>query len=398
MLAKLCTPMPATLIIKSRCRIFHGHDWIYASDVDKYRGAPQPGEIVALKSEKGRFLGSAIFNSNSQIVARRFSFRKEDLDHEFFVRRLERALDYRKTLPLDQTVCRVLWSEADGVPGVVVDRYGDHVVLQTLTLAMDQRKDVIVSAIKQVLNPKSIVERNDTLIRVPEGLPQVKSMLFGSEPAPFSIKVGKLTMNVDLMDGQKTGLYLDQLDNYAKVAHFAKGRRVLDCFTNQGGFAQACALAGAAEVIAVDSSEAALHQAHLNATAAGVRLNLQCSNVFDFLKDAELHEQKFDLVILDPPSFTRTKSSITAALRGYKEIHLRALQMLEPGGILVTFTCSHHITGGDLRQVIMGAGADARRSLRRVDSYGQRADHPIVCGIPETEYLRGYAVEVMGAW
>jgi len=390
--------MPASLVIKPRCRIFHGHDWIYASDVDKYHGGPKPGEVVALKSVKGRFLGSAIFNSNSQIVARRFSFRKEELDQEFFVRRLQRAVEYRKTLPLDQSVCRLLWSEADGAPGVVIDRYGDHVALQTLTLAMDQRKDVIVAAIKEVLNPKSIIERNDTLIRVPEGLEQQKSVLFGSEPKPFSVKVGGVVLNVDLMEGQKTGLYLDQLDNYGKVARFAQGKRVLDCFTNQGGFAQACAKAGAAEVTAVDSSEAALHQAHANATEAGVRLNLQCANVFDFLKEAEMHEQKYDLIILDPPSFTRTKSSITAALRGYKEIHLRALQMLEPGGQLVTFTCSHHITGGDLRQVLIGAGADARRSLRRIDSYTQRADHPIICGIPETEYLRGYAVEVIGGW
>jgi 23S rRNA (cytosine1962-C5)-methyltransferase len=390
--------MPATLIIKPRCRIFHGHEWIYASDVDKYRGAPQPGEIVTLKSVKGRFLGSAIFNSHSQIVARRFSFRKEELDQDFFVRRLERAVEYRKTLPLDQSVCRLLWSEADGVPGVVIDRYGDHVALQTLTLAMDQRKDIIVAAIRQVLNPKSIIERNDTLIRVPEGMEQQKSVLFGEEPKPFSVKVGGIVLNVDLMEGQKTGLYLDQLDNYGKVARFAQGKRVLDCFTNQGGFAQACAKAGAAEVTAVDSSEAALHQAHANATAAGVRINLQCANVFDFLKEAEMHEQKYDLIVLDPPSFTRTKSSITSALRGYKEIHLRALQMLEPGGLLVTFTCSHHITGGDLRQVLIGAGADARRSLRRIDSYTQRADHPIICGIPETEYLRGYAVEVIGGW
>jgi 23S rRNA (cytosine1962-C5)-methyltransferase len=390
--------MPATLIIKPRCRIFHGHDWVYASDVDKYRGAPQPGEIVSLKSVKGRPLGTAIFNSNSQIVARRFSFRKEDLDQEFFVRRIERALAYRKTLKIDQKVCRILWSEADGVPGLVVDRYGDHIVIQTLTLAMDQRKDLITAAVKQVLNPKSIIERNDTLTRVPEGMEQTKSVLFGEAPAPFQVKIGNLIMRADLMEGQKTGLYLDQLDNYAKVAQFAQGKRVLDCFTNQGGFAQACALAGATEVTAVDSSEPALQQAFANAQAAGVRVNLQMANVFDFLKEAEQHEQKYDMIILDPPSFTRTKSSITAALRGYKEIHLRALQMLEPGGMLVTFTCSHHITGGDLRQVIMGAGADARRTLRRVESYSQRADHPIICGIPETEYLRGYAVEVMGGW
>lgn len=390
--------MASFLVVKPRSRIFHGHDWVYASDILSTRGKMEPGDVISLKDSRGQALGSAIYNNRSQIVARRFSFRKQDLDLEFFRRRIERALSHRAALALDQKLMRIVWSESDGVPGVVIDRYGPHVVLQTLTCAMDMRKDLIAQAVMEVLKPKSIVERNDTLVRKTEGLEPVKSALHGSAPAPFEVKVGRLTLVADLMEGQKTGLYLDQLDNYARVATFAQGRRVLDCFANQGGFAQACALAGAREVTALDSSEPALELARRNARASGVNIRCIADNAFDFLKAASKRGETYDLIILDPPSFTKTKGSITDALRGYKEIHLRALSMLQPGGILATFSCSHHISGGDLRQVINSAGVDSRRSLRRLDSYTQRADHPVVFGIPETEYLRGYAVEVMGGW
>jgi 23S rRNA (cytosine1962-C5)-methyltransferase len=390
--------MASFLIIKPRSRIFHGHDWVYASDILSTRGKMEPGDVIGLKDTRGQPLGSAIYNNRSQIVARRFSFRKQDLDAEFFKRRIERALAHRATLPLDQNLMRVVWSESDGIPGVIIDRYGPHVVLQTLTCAMDQRKDLIVQAIKEVIKPRTIVERNDTVVRKAEGLEPAKSMLHGSVPAAFEVKVGKVTLLADLMEGQKTGLYLDQCDNYARVAAFAKGRRVLDCFANQGGFAQACALAGARQVTAIDSSEPALELARRNARSVGVSVHCVAENAFDYLKTASKREETYDLIILDPPSFTKTKSSITDALRGYKEIHLRALSMLQPGGILATFSCSHHISGGDLRQVINSAGVDSRRSMRRVESYHQRADHPVVFGIPETEYLRGYAVEVMGGW
>ena len=388
----------ASLTVKPRSRIFHGHDWVYASDVLSSRGEPQPGDVVTLRDTRAKPIGSAIYNSKSQIVARRFSFRAQELDLEFFVRRIERAVSVREKLGVDLHLARLAWSESDGLPGVVIDRYGDHVVLQTLTLAMDMRKDLLVAAINQVLKPRSVIERNDTLMRKAEGLESVKGVLHGTAPAAFEVKVGKVRLLVDLLEGQKTGLYLDQLDNYAQVAKLAKGKRVLDCFSNQGGFAQACALAGAKEVIAVEASDAALDLARRNAAASGADIRFVSANVFDYLKDSERREELFDLIILDPPSFTKTKSSVADALRGYKEIHLRALKMLEVGGQLATFTCSHHIGGGDLRQVINSAAVDSHRSLRLVASYTQRLDHPVVFGIPETEYLRGYAVEVMGGW
>lgn len=388
----------SALTVQPRSRLFHGHEWVYASDVKNTIGEPQPGEVVALRDVKGRPLGSAIYNPKSQIVARRFSFRRQDLDTEFFLRRIERALNYRKSLPIDQNLCRLVWSESDGLPGVIVDRYGDHLVLQTLTLAMAQRQDLIVDALRQLLDPKSITARNDAPIRKAEGLELEKLMLHGLAPKPFTIETGKLNFQVDLFEGQKTGLYLDQLDNYAAVARYAKGRRVLDCFTNQGGFAQACALAGAKEVIAVDVSEPAVNMARQNAKNAGVSIDVRVENVFDFLKNEEKGGSIYDLIVLDPPSFTKSKQSLHDAMRGYKEIHLRALKMLEPGGVLATFSCSHHVSGGDFRAMIASAAVDAKRSLRQLSVYTQRPDHPIITGIPETEYLRGYALDVMGGW
>lgn len=390
--------MSAALVINPRSRLFHGHEWVYGAEIKAIQGEAVPGSVVSLKDIKGRPLGSAIYNPKSQIVARRFSYRKQDLDYEFFLRRIERALSYRASLDIDQKLCRVVWSESDGIPGLIVDRYGDHLVIQTNTLAMAQRQDLIVQALRELLKPKCIVERNDSPIRRAEGLELTKSVLHGDEPLAFKVKTNGLHFSVDLMEGQKTGLYLDQLDNYGLVSKLAKGRRVLDCFTNQGGFAQACALAGAREVIAVDVSEAAILSTLENAREAGVRITARAENCFDYLKAAEKREEKFDLIILDPPSFTKSKMTLGDAMRGYKEIHLRALKMLEPGGVLASFTCSHHVNAGEFRVMIVGAAVDTRRTLRVRRTFTQRNDHPILTGIPETEYLRGGAYEVLGAW
>ncbi|MBL9117426.1 MAG: class I SAM-dependent rRNA methyltransferase [Verrucomicrobiaceae bacterium] len=385
-----------SLVVQPRSRLFHGHEWVYATDVKIRSGDPEPGDVVTLKDVRGRPLGSAIFNPKSQIIARRFSFRRQDLDAEFFVRRIERAWKLRQRLGIDTTLCRVVWSESDGVPGLIVDRYGDHVVIQTLTLAMSLREDLIVEAIKQVFSPQTITARNEVAVRRAEGMDCEKKMLHGSQPAPFSLQTAGMTFQIDVWDGQKTGLYLDQIDNYSSVARWAKGKRVIDCFCNQGGFAQACAQAGAASVLGVDSSESALASAAVNSSS--LNIDWKAANVFDYLKEAESKNETSDLIVLDPPSFTRTKGSVNDALRGYKEIHLRAMKMLPPGGILATFSCSHHISTGDFYTMIGDAAVDARRKLRLIDTYRQRADHPIILGMPETEYLRGYAFEIVGGW
>ncbi len=409
----------ATLIIKPRARIYHGHEWVYATEVLKTLGSAEPGDVVSLIDRKNKPLGSAIYNPKSQIVARRFSRRKQVLDGDFFRRRLRRAFEHRERLFAGREpagVYRLVWSESDGLPGLIVDRYGAHCVVQTLTYAMDQRLDLITDALRELCAPESIVERNDAPIRAAEGLPQKTGMLWGERPAPFRLDLPTGSFHVDLLGGQKTGLYLDQLDNYAQVAALAAGKRVLDCFCNQGGFALACAKAGAASVLGLDASENAIATARDNARASGVddRCAFETGNVFDFLKAAEaaLHgppaahdapassrkEAPYDLIILDPPSFTRNKGSLRDAMRGYKEIHLRALKLLQPGGLLSTYSCSHHVSRSDFRLMITEAANDAKRTLRRVASHDQRADHPVILSLPETEYLKGWTFEVIASW
>ncbi len=385
-------PDMAGLIIAPRARIFHGHEWVYATEIRKSFGDPQPGDVITLKDFRDRPLGSAIYNPQSQIVARRFSRRRQDLDLDFFTRRIRQALEYRQRSGLDERLCRVVWSESDGIPGLVVDRYGDHLSVQTLTLAMDLRKELIRDALIAVLAPSTIVLRNDSPSRKAEGLEPGIEMLHGENPGPFTVHANGLDFEVDLFDGQKTGLYLDQLQSHAEVAKLAAGKRVLDCFTNQGGFALACARAGAAKVTAVDVSATACEAARRNAALNGLEIEVLEHNVFDFLKHATA---EYDLIILDPPSFTRNKKTLMDAMRGYKEIHLRSLKLLEKGGILSTFCCSHHASRELFFDNLADASVDAKKSLRLVAEYGQRADHPVLITLPETGYLKGLTVEVI---
>ena len=380
------------LVIKPRSRIFHGHDWVYASEIKKSFGNPQPGEVISLKDFKDKPLGSAIYNPKSQIVARRFSRRKQDLDKDFFLRRLQLAFSLRERLPVDPLLCRLAWSESDGLPGLIVDRYGGHLVIQTLTLAMDQRINLIVDALQELLSPQSIIVRNDSPMRKAEGLETSNFVAFGKDPDPLILEHGSLKFKSTLLTGQKTGLYLDQLDTYQQVATLAEGKRVLDCFSNQGGFGLACARAGAATVTCIDISGEAISAAKRNAGINELNLHAVEANAFDYLKTCK---ETFDLIVLDPPSFTRSKKALNDAMRGYKEIHLRALKLLNHDGYLATFSCSHHVARELFLNNLRSAAVDARRTLRLVESYSQRPDHPILPTIPETEYLKGFCVQLI---
>jgi 23S rRNA (cytosine1962-C5)-methyltransferase len=384
----------ATVIIRPRARVFHGHDWVHDNEVLKVTGKPEDGAVVGLKDQRDRFLGSAIYNSRSKIPARRFSRQRQDLDADFFRRRIAMASEYRDKLGLDPRARREVWSESDGLPGLILDRYNDCVVLQTLTLAMDQRKDLIADAIEEILKPVCIVERNDAPVRKAEGLELHTGVLRGTAPGPMEVTLAGIQFGIDLPGGQKTGLYLDQADNYALVAQHAKGQRVLDCFSNQGGFALACALAGASEVTALDISADACAAIEANARRNNVRLNVTETNVFDWLKAATTRGDRYDLIILDPPSFTRDRARLNDALRGYKEIHLRAAQLLDNGGLLATFCCSHHVSDAIFLDVITDAMVDAKKTARLRASYTQRPDHPIILGLPESSYLKGHLLEM----
>jgi 23S rRNA (cytosine1962-C5)-methyltransferase len=381
------------LIIAPRARIFHGHEWIYASEIKKSFGNPQPGDVITLKDFRDRPLGTAIYNPASQIVARRFSRRRQDLDADFFIRRIRQALNLRIETPdLDETLCRVVWSESDGIPGLIVDRYGDHLAVQTLTLAMDLRKDLIRDALIEVLAPKSITLRNDSSSRKAEGMEPCIELMYGENPGPFMVHANGLDFEIDLVDGQKTGLYLDQLQAHIEVAKYSKGLRVLDCFTNQGGFALACAKAGAAKVTAVDISASACAAARKNSELNHLSIDVIEANVFDFLKSAQ---PEYDLIILDPPSFTKNKKTLMDAMRGYKEIHLRALKLLDKGGLLSTFCCSHHASRELFLENLDDASVDAKKSLRLIAEHTQRADHPVLISLPETSYLKGFTSQVI---
>lgn len=388
----------AGIVVKPRARILHGHDWVFSGEVLKAFGNPVDGDVISLKDGRDRLLGSAIYNSKSQIVARRFSRKRQDLDLDFFQRRIGQAVEYRERRGVNPRLCRIVWSESDGLPGVIVDRYGDQAVLQTLTLAMDQRKDLIVEALKMAGGApalQSVIERNDAVVRRAEGMEPQVGVLFGEAPGETEIEVAGLRLGVDLMHAQKTGFYLDQMAHYETVAQHAKGRRVLDCFTSQGAFALACAWGGAQHVTAVEGSAESLAQARQNAERNGLQVKWVEQDVFQFLRAAEKNGAEYDLIILDPPSFTKTKGGLHDALRGYRELHVRAFKLLSRDGLLATFSCSHHVTESIFNQTIADALVDARRSARRLRRFEQALDHPVLPTLPETEYFKGVLLEMM---
>jgi len=378
------------LVIRPRSRILHGHDWVYGTEILKVFGNPEDGDVVSIKDGRDRMLGSAVYNSKSQIAARRFSRRRQDLDEDFFRRRIERAQAYRDSLGIDPLVRRVLWSESDGLPGVIVDRFGVVATLQTQTLGMDLRKGMIAEAVRSVLGVETVVERNDSAGRKAEGLESVTGVLLGPEPQASEITVAGMRFHLDALHGQKTGFYLDQTASYRQVALHARGRRVLDCFSNQGAFAIACALAGASQVTAVESGKENLPRIEANARLNGVNVKVTGGDVFDVLALAARREEEYDLIILDPPPFTRTRKGIAEALRGYRELHLKAAQLLSKEGLLATFSCSHHVSAGEFDTSVAEAFGDARRTARKIATYGQSPDHPVLVGLPETEYLKGF--------
>jgi 23S rRNA (cytosine1962-C5)-methyltransferase len=387
---------PAVLHLNKgvRHRILEGHPWVFASEVERVEGEAVDGGTVQIISPKGQPLGSAIYNSRSQIVARRYSRGVAALDETLLARRLDRAFAHRKALGLDQRdACRLVWSESDQLPGLIVDRYGDVLVMQTLTLAMAQREELIARLLIAKSGARAVLARNDALVRQLEGLPLERRMLQGELADPVEVEIAGIRYRLDLWSGQKTGFYLDQAENYAAVAAQARGRRVLDCFTNQGAFALSAMRAGATSCRAIDQSAEALRLAA--ATAATEKLSVEWvqGNVFDLLRAAEQARESYDLIILDPPSFTKGKGNRASALRGYHELHVRALRLLTSNGIMATFSCSHHVTAADWTELLERAARDTGVTLRLRQRLGQSSDHPILVNVPETEYLHGYVVE-----
>lgn len=381
------------VIVRPRSRILHGHDWVYASEIQKSFGTPSDGDVVSIKDGRDHLLGVGIYNSRSQIVVRRFSRRRQDLDADFFRRRIGQALEYRKRAGCRHDLGRLIWSESDGLPGVVADRYKNVVVLQTLTAGMDRHKHTIAEILMEATGAACVLERNDAPVRNAEGLPSLTGILAGENPGEIDVETAGVRFLVDPLGGHKTGLYLDQLESYGIVADLSRGLTVLDCFSNQGGFALACAKAGAAHVTAVESGAESSARLRENAARNALPVEARQADVFDFLRRPDKPE--YDLVILDPPSFTKARGKVAEALRGYRDLHAKAANLLSKNGLLVSFSCSHHVASHEFEGAIAEGLHDARRNMRLLRRIGQPLDHPVVLGLPETEYLKGIVLQSM---
>jgi len=380
-----------------RSRVLTGHPWVFANEVEALLPATFDGEVVECRDRTGRFLGSGIYNSRSQIVWRRLSRERVVLDASTLRGLLQQAI-LRRAGPVsatEETHRRLVWSESDDLPGLVVDQFGSTLVVQIQTLALEKRSAAIGDLLQELLAPTEIIYRNDASIRRLEGLPLSVSTRSGRTWAPRWVRIDGFEYWLDLQQGQKTGFYLDQRVQHAAVARFCAGKRVLDAFCNQGAFGLHAARAGASEVLGLDSAADAIEAATRNAERGHLRMSFSVVNVFDWFNDpAREAEAKWDVAILDPPPFAKSKSALEGALRGYKEINLRAMQRLVPGGILATYSCSHHMQDAELRGVLAEAATDAKRKVRVVEFCHQPPDHPVLVTMAESEYLRGYIVRV----
>lgn len=384
-------------------RIVAGHPWVYQSSILRMTAQAGDGELVQVKDHRQRLLGVGFFNSRSKIHVRLLAPDRIDVNEAFFEQRIREALSVRQRHLPHAASFRVVNAESDFLSGLIVDKYEDVLAVQISALGMDKRKGAIINVLKRLLSPRTIVERSDVASRKFEGLAEANGVLEGKLNGPIAVNLNGLKFETDLIAGHKTGMYLDQQTSYQAVAQFARDAQVLDCFCFLGGFGLHAARAGAAHVHMLDQSEEAIAAAKRNAANNGLASNtsFEATNVFDWLKaqtktgPSEKLVPKFDLIILDPPSFTRNRASVPDALRGYKEIHLRALKLLRPGGTLATFCCSHHVDSGLFQDTVLSAAYDARKVLRRVATYSQSPDHPIIPMIPETEYLKGFAYELV---
>ena len=378
------------------------HPWLFSGAIERIEGEADDGEVVDVVSASGEWLARGYLNRRSQITVRLLTWDAEErIDRRFWQRRLERAMAGRAALSADPetTAYRLVHAESDGLPGLVVDRYGDWLVAQFLTLGIERQKEAIVELLMELVSPRGIYERSDVEVRRKEGLEPRRGPLAGEEPPPLvEVLESGLRFNVDIIGGQKTGFYLDQRENRRRVAAYAAGREVLNAFAYTGAFAVYALAAGAKHVTNVETSYKALELAERNLALNGFDPDRQAEqiagDVFAVLRDFRETGRRFDLIILDPPKFARTKGQVQAATRGYKDINLLALQMLPPGGILATFSCSGLVSEDLFQKVVFGAGVDAGRDVQLLERLGQPPDHPVLLSFPEGAYLKGFICRV----
>ena len=377
-------------------RLESGHPWVYQSDVDYAEGTFEPGDLVDVYNKRRRFVGRGYINPRSQIVVRLLTREQETIDHEFFRRRIETAWRYRQRFVSEPDYCRLVYGEADFLPGLIVDKFGPYLVLQTLALGIDRHKETIIAVLEQMFSPEGIYERNDVSVRKLEGMDERKGFLRGQFPTLITVQENGIPFYADIENGQKTGFFYDQRENRLTLKPLVRDAEVLDCFCHTGSFAVHAALYGAKSITSIDISEDAIALARRNAERNGVsdRCNFIVANAFDSLRSMSDEGRQFDVVILDPPAFTKSRNNIDGAARGYKEINLRGLRMVRPGGFLVTCSCSYHMDRELFKAVIVEAARDARRQIREVEYRTQAKDHPILPAAPETHYLKFLTLQV----
>lgn len=379
-------------------RVENGHTWVYDNEVHQINGKYQNGDIVEVLNHKKQFIGKGYINNKSHILVRLLTRNpKENIDKQFFYKRIQEAIQYRQLQGFTDTY-RVVFGEADFLPALVVDKFGDVVVLQALSFGMDTFKPIITEVLQELLQPKAIYERNDVPVRELEGLTQQTGFL--TAPIDLSqgvvIKENGFSFNIDVLEGQKTGYFLDQTANRAAIAPFVKDKTVLDCFCHTGSFAVHAAGYGAKQVTALDISEHAILSAKKNAALNNLtNIEFVTANAFDALKEWTAEKRQFDTVILDPPAFTKSRQTINNALRGYKEINLRGMKLVKKGGFLITCTCSHFVTPELFRKTLQEAAQDAGVFIREVTFMPQGKDHPILWNVEETLYLKFYILQVL---
>ena len=377
-------------------RIVEGHPWVFSNEVEKIDGEVKGGEIVTVLSHDNKFIGKGYINPKSQIIVRLLTRNKnEPINEDFFYKKILQCWEYRKKIGYTEN-CRLVFGEADSLPQLIIDKFNDYFVLQTLALGIDVWKPAIVNAVNKIFATKGIYERNDVPVREVEGMQQQKGFLSAAFDTNIIINENGLKFNVDIENGQKTGYFLDQQDNRRAIQHIVKGADVLGAFTYTGTFEIHAAHYGAKSVLGFDISENAVEQANKNAALNGLDhiCKFQTANAFDILKQWSQQEKKYDVVMLDPPAFTKNREAIPKAISGYKEINLRGMKLLKPGGFLVTSSCTSLVNPELFLQIIDMAAKDAKRKLRQVCFQSQSPDHPIVRGIENTQYLKFLIIEV----
>ncbi|MDD4716657.1 MAG: class I SAM-dependent rRNA methyltransferase [Eubacteriales bacterium] len=378
-------------------KLFGGHPWVYRNEIERIEGDFAAGDDVDVVDFRGRYIGRGFINPGSVITVRILTNKKEDITGEQIRERVRNAVRYRAYFRRDDTDCeRLVFAEADLLPGVIAERFGDAVVLQTLALGMQKHEEIIADSLIEEVDPKTLVLRNDEPIRSKEGMKLFAEKYYGEDIRKTIFKENGIKFEIDLYGGQKTGGFLDQKANHRRLRSFVKGKRVLDCFAYSGGFALNAVAGGASSITAVDISEEAIDLVSRNAGLNGIYgLDIVKANAFDFLRESAVKKERYDVIVLDPPAFTKSKSALSGAVRGYKEINLSAMRLLRQGGILATHSCSYHMPEDLFVNTVLSAATDLRRKVRIIGLYGQDNDHPVLAGYPESKYLKSLWLEML---